>query len=82
MLSGESLIIALRRTQSNVKVVCGQTAEDKTPADVERMVSSAADCWEGFGSARRVRGVRKVARAATWQKCWRTSEASVLGVTP
>lgn len=82
MLSGESLIVALRRTHTAVKVVIGNQTEQQSSTDVERLVSGDPGGWEGFGTSRRVRGVRKLARVATWQKCWRTSEASVLLVRP
>jgi len=89
MLTGETLIVALRRTSREILVLDnGRPSAKLDSATALRLVETQSH-WYGSGTKRRVSAIelripkpepKSIARGP-WQECWRTVEAAVLPIS-
>lgn len=86
-MTGQELLIALGRTKRRVKLILpNQAIEQIDPTAALNTVKSGCRPgfhWRGSGGKHRVRAIEQVpvplaARAAIWQRCYRTDGAPVL----
>jgi hypothetical protein len=80
-MSGDTLLVALRRTTKPVKVIDhGRVTAELTPAQALELVTGRTH-WHGCGTKRKISAIEfrpPLPQRSVWQECWRTVEAAVL----
>ena len=80
-MTGERLVVALRRTPKKVKVIHGQRlVAELSPDQALELVLRNSTSWQGSGTRRRVSAIEfraPLPKRLPWQACWLTLESSV-----